>query len=99
MIRNDQNRPERSEQQEQLKGTPCHDRGSIEELEKSKIKKGDILEGKVTKNTTYGSFVSLGKGRSGLIHSSNLDVKLTEGERIDVKVTNIKGDKYDLILK
>ena len=55
---------------------------------------GSILDGKVTGITTFGAFVSLPGGKSGLVHISEVanafvrDVHefLTEGQEVKVKV-------------
>ena len=49
-----------------------------------------ITEGKVTKVTSYGAFVELEKGISGLIHKSKLkDANLTKGDSINVKIGSV----------
>jgi small subunit ribosomal protein S1 len=49
-----------------------------------------ITEGKVTKVTSYGAFVELEKGISGLIHKSKLkDENLTKGDSINVKIGSV----------
>lgn len=72
------------------------------------IEPGSIVEGTVVKITTYGAFVELPDGKSGLVHISEIadtyvkDVKdyLKEQERVRVKVLglNEKG-KLDLSVK
>ncbi len=69
---------------------------------------GSIVEGTVVKITTYGAFVELPDGKSGLVHISEIadiyvkDVKdyLKEQDKIRVKVLglNEKG-KLDLSVK
>ena len=49
-----------------------------------------ITEGKVTKITSYGAFVELEKGISGLIHKSKLkEVNLTKGDLINIKIGSV----------
>lgn len=49
-----------------------------------------IAEGTVTKVTSYGAFVELEKGISGLIHKSKLKEKvLTRGDVINVKIGSV----------
>jgi len=49
-----------------------------------------IVEGVVTKVTSYGAFVELEKGISGLIHKSKLkDRVLTKGDIINVKIGSV----------
>lgn len=58
---------------------------------------GDIVEGQVTGITKFGAFVSIGEGKSGLVHISevaNTFVKevrdyLTEGQTVTVKIIAI----------
>ncbi len=58
---------------------------------------GQILEGKVTSLTSFGAFVSLPDGKSGMVHISEVsdtyvkDIKdfLKEGDEVKVKVTGI----------
>lgn len=61
---------------------------------------GSIMEGKVTGITTFGAFVALPGGKSGLVHISEVahtyvnDVHdyLTEGQTVQVKVIGIDGN-------
>tara|TARA_B110000977_G_scaffold188062_1_gene255856 strand:- start:180 stop:1322 length:1143 start_codon:yes stop_codon:yes gene_type:complete len=49
-----------------------------------------ITEGKVTKITSYGAFVELEKGISGLIHKSKLKgADLTKGDTINIKIGSV----------
>jgi len=49
-----------------------------------------ITEGKVTKITSYGAFVELEKGISGLIHKSKLKgAELSKGDTINVKIGSV----------
>lgn len=66
----------------------------------NQIKKGDIIQGKVTRIVKYGAFVSLANKKSGLIHSNKLKnvTELEKGDSINVKVLDIQGNKYDLDL-
>ena len=63
---------------------------------------GNILEGKVTTITKFGAFVSLGNGKSGLVHISEIantfvnDVHdyLQEGQTVKVLVLSTdNGDR------
>ncbi len=69
---------------------------------------GSIVEGKVTRVTNYGAFVSLDGGETGLVHISEVDssyVKdvgdfLRENDTVKVKVIAIKPDgRIDLSIK
>lgn len=61
---------------------------------------GEIVEGTVTGITNFGAFVQLGKGKSGLVHISEIshdyvekvDDYLKKGEKIKVKVLSITDD-------
>ena len=49
-----------------------------------------VTEGKVTKLTTYGAFVELEKGISGLVHKSKLkNREITRGDIINVKIGSV----------
>lgn len=68
---------------------------------------GSIVEGKVTRITNFGAFVELEEGKVGLIHISEVadvyvnDVHdfLSEGDKVQVRVVNIDGNKIALSLK
>ena len=72
----------------------------------SKVKVGDIINGKVARITNFGAFVEIG-GFEGLLHISELSwnhVEKTEellsiDQDIDVKVIGIEGDKISLSIK
>ena len=71
-----------------------------DEASKPKFEKGDEVEGKVVKTVKYGSFVSLGRNATGLIHVSKLEEgqELKRGEKVNVKVLDNKDNKYVLEL-
>lgn len=68
---------------------------------------GNILEGKVTTITKFGAFVSLGNGKSGLVHISEIantfvnDVHdyLQEGQTVKVLVISNNDGKINLSIK
>lgn len=68
---------------------------------------GDALEGIVTGATDFGVFVKIEDGLEGLVHISEMDWGLVEnpktrykvGERVNVKVIEIKDDKVSLSIK
>lgn len=68
---------------------------------------GSIVEGKVTRITNFGAFVELEEGKVGLIHISEVadvyvnDVHdfLKEGDKVQVKIVNIDGNKIALSIK
>lgn len=61
---------------------------------------GEIVEGTVTGITNFGAFVQLGKGKSGLVHISEIshdyvekvDDYLKKGEKVKVKVLSVTDD-------
>jgi small subunit ribosomal protein S1 len=53
----------------------------------SRYKVGDLVEGKVTRMTSFGAFVELDEGIEGLIHVSEFDDS-HGGEKIDLQVGN-----------
>jgi small subunit ribosomal protein S1 len=72
-----------------------------------KYQMGDVLEGEVTGSTEFGVFVKLEEGLEGLVHISEMDWALVEdpksryrmGEKLKVKVIEIKDDKISLSIK
>ena len=65
---------------------------------------GQIVEGKVTGLTSFGAFVSLPEGKSGMVHISEVsnafvkEIKdhLTEGQEVKVKIIGINDGKISL---
>ncbi len=61
---------------------------------------GEIVEGKITGLTSFGAFVSLPDGKSGMVHISEVsssfvkDIKdfLKEGQTVKVKVVSVNED-------
>ncbi len=61
---------------------------------------GNIVDGTVTGITNFGAFVDLGKGKSGLVHISEISddyvEKVTDylkkGEKVKVKVLSVSDD-------
>ena len=68
---------------------------------------GSIVEGKVTGITSFGAFVELENGKTGLVHISEIadtyvrDINdfLKEQDRVKVKVINITDGKIGLSIK
>ncbi|MBR5272450.1 MAG: S1 RNA-binding domain-containing protein [Clostridia bacterium] len=69
---------------------------------------GDVLEGKVTGLTSFGAFVEISGGKTGMVHISEVsnsyvkDIKdcLKEGQEVKVKVLSIGNDgKISLSIK
>ena len=73
----------------------------------SKYEVGDVLNGEVTGAVDFGVFVKLEEGLEGLVHISELDWGLVEdtrslfkvGEKVQVKVIEVKDDKISLSIK
>ena len=73
----------------------------------SNLEIGLITEGTVESLQTYGAFVNLGNGLSGLVHISQIstqriksaDQVLHVGDEVDVKVIGIKDGKISLSIK
>ncbi len=73
----------------------------------SDIKVGQVFNGTVATIKDYGAFVDIGDGISGLVHISQIShkrikhpgVMLKEGEKVDVKVIDIKDGKVSLSIK
>ena len=71
------------------------------------VKVGSVLTGKVESLQTYGAFVRLEDGLSGLVHISQISQKrvksqkdeLTEGQEVNVKIIGVKDGKISLSMK
>ena len=85
------------------KGAGTSERSNLVE----KYHVSDVLEGIVTGATEFGVFVKLEEGLEGLVHISEMDWALVEnpktrykvGEKVNVKVIEIKDDKISLSIK
>lgn len=73
----------------------------------TKYKVGDVVKGEVTGAVDFGVFVKLEEGLEGLVHISEMDWSLVEnprslykvGEKVEVKIIEIKDDKISLSIK
>ena len=73
----------------------------------SSLQVGLVVEGTVEKITTYGAFVSIGDGISGLLHISQISRKriesprevIKEGEKVKVKILSVQDGKVSLSMK
>lgn len=71
------------------------------------FKLGDIIEGKVVKNVSFGSFIEIEPGVEGLVHISQISDKrlnkpddiLVIGQKVLAKVINIDNNKFSLSIK
>lgn len=85
------------------KGAGSSERSNLVE----KYHVGDAVDGIVTGATEFGVFVKLEEGLEGLVHISEMDWALVEnpksrykvGEKMKVKVIEIKDDKVSLSIK
>lgn len=85
------------------KGTGNKERHDI--IEKYKL--GDTVTGEVTGAVDFGVFVKIEEGLEGLVHISEMDWSLVEnprslykvGDKVEVKVIEIKDDKISLSIK
>ena len=86
----------------------------LREEEKERVKQniaslvpGTIMEGKVESLQSYGAFVDLGDGMTGLVHVSRISDKrikqpsdvLKEGQVVKVKVLGVKDGKISLSIR
>ncbi len=71
------------------------------------VKVGSVMKGKVESLQSYGAFIRLDNGLSGLVHISQIstqriktpDQVLKAGDEVDVKVIGIKDGKISLSMK
>lgn len=73
-------------------------KGRKENKNVSAFSVGDEFEGEVKKVAQFGAFISLRDGVDGLLHISKMSVPLHEGDRVKVKVGEIKSGKISLEL-
>lgn len=87
---------EKSQQEKEEKGVKV-----------GKYEVGDVLDGEVTGAVDFGIFVKIEQGLEGLVHISELDWGLVEntrslykvGDKVKVKVIEVKDDKISLSIK
>jgi len=68
---------------------------------------GSIVEGKVTGITSFGAFIQLPEGKTGLVHISEIadeyvkDIKnhLKENQEVRVKILSVENGKISLSIK
>ena len=64
-----------------------------------KLKKGIILDGKVTKNTNFGVIIDVLEGLEGLLHVSEMEGagnSLAVGQAVKVKVLNVDFEQHKI---
>ncbi|MFQ5968350.1 MAG: 30S ribosomal protein S1 [Acidimicrobiia bacterium] len=67
---------------------------------------GDVVEGTVTKTVPFGAFVSVTEGVEGLVHVSEIavhhvespELELSLGQKVQVKITEVDGDRRRISL-
>ena len=73
----------------------------------SRLSAGTVIEGTVEKITSYGAFVNIGDGLTGLLHISQISEKhikhpsevLKAGQSVSVMILNIDDDRISLSMK
>lgn len=73
----------------------------------NKLQKGLVTTGVIEKTTSYGAFVNIGDGLSGLVHISQICGKhiktpnevVKEGQEVNVKIIDVKDGKISLSMK
>jgi small subunit ribosomal protein S1 len=68
------------------------------ETVESKYKVGNSVKGTVNKIVPFGAFVTLEKGLDGLIHISEADGPLAEGQEVEAVITQVDGANQKLAL-
>ncbi len=72
-----------------------------------RLTEGDIVEGKIERIESYGVFIQMGEGLSGLCHISQITNKFIKspkevvkpGETVKAKILKIEGDRISLSIK
>lgn len=69
-----------------------------QKVEKNPFKKGQVIEGTISRNVNYGTFVNLSEKFSGLVHIDKIQNQedLKKGEKVKVRILNIKENKINL---
>ena len=72
-----------------------------------RLKEGDIVEGKIERMESYGVFINIGEGLTGLCHISQITNKFIKspkevvkaGEDVKAKILKVEGDRISLSIK
>ena len=84
------------------------ERAVVEKTKKiGRLSKGDIVEGNIERMESYGVFVNIGEGLTGLCHISQITNKFIKspkevlklGETVKAKILGIEGDRISLSIK
>lgn len=84
------------------------ERAVVEHTQKiGRLTVGDMMEGKIERMESYGVFIHLGEGLTGLCHISQITNKFIKspkeiyklGDTVKVKIIKIEGDRISLSIK
>lgn len=86
----------------------ARERAMLEKNQKiGRLQEGDIVEGPIERIESYGVFIAIGEGLTGLCHISQITNKFIKspkevvkpGEHIKAKILKIEGDRISLSIK
>lgn len=63
-----------------------------------KFKEGEIIEGEITRTTPYGAFVRLDENIEGLVHISELEGEIKEGEKKKFLILKVEPENRKIAL-
>ena len=84
------------------------ERAVVEKTNKiGRLNEGDIVEGTIERIESYGAFIGIGEGLTGLCHISQITNKFIKspkevvklGEKVKAKILKIEGDRISLSIK
>lgn len=84
------------------------ERAVVEKTQKiGRLNEGDIVEGQIERIESYGIFINIGEGLTGLCHISQITNKFIKspkeivklGENVKAKILKIEGDRISLSIK
>lgn len=84
------------------------ERAVVEQTKKiGRLTVGDVIEGKIQRMESYGVFIDLGEGLSGLCHISQITNRFIKspkevcklGDAVKAKIIKIEGDRISLSIK
>jgi small subunit ribosomal protein S1 len=86
----------------------ARERAVVEKTQKiGRLNEGDIVEGKIERMESYGIFIGIGEGLTGLCHISQITNRFIKspkeivklGENVKAKILKIEGDRISLSMK
>lgn len=86
----------------------ARERAVVEKTKKiGRLNEGDIIEGSIERIESYGVFIEIGEGLTGLCHISQITNKFIKspkeivklGETVKAKIIQIEGDRISLSIK